>query len=223
MTARDWVSVPAASICLRPRGYWGTLSQPVAASPTQDVRIARDSAAWSERAKRFFVFVEAHQDRAVRVAWRLIGGDAAAAEDVAQQAFYKAYRGLDRFREDANLTSWFYRILVNEARSYRRWRAIRARWLTAWTEEAGCDATEASSPDPALRRRLADALGRLSGRQREVFVLVYLEEFTVHETAQHLGTAVGTVKIHLHRALQTLRRELADLRVAKRCGGGSNR
>ncbi len=168
-----------------------------------------------EGEERFFAFVNAHQDRAVRVAWRLIGGDNAAAEDIAQEAFYKAYRALDRFREDSSLATWFYCILVNEARKHRRWRAVRDRWNALWRDEAP-EPTAAALPDPALRRRIEDALNGLPPGQREVFVLTHLEGFTVAQTANQLGKAVGTVKSHLHRALQTLRTELDDLRGAER-------
>jgi RNA polymerase sigma-70 factor (ECF subfamily) len=74
---------------------------------------------------RFSELVAEHRDRAVRLAWRLVGGDSAAAEDVAQEAFLRAYRGLDRFREEAGLSTWFYRILVNEAHRFRRMRWLR--------------------------------------------------------------------------------------------------
>jgi len=173
-------------------------------------QVLRVRAVSLEREQRFFAFVEAHQERAVRMAWRLIGGDQDAAEDVAQQAFFKAYRGLDRFREDSKLTTWFYRILVNEARSHRRWRALRDRWHTVWDEDATPDPAASAHPDPALRRRLAGALDLLARGQREVFVLVYLEGFTLEQTAAQLGKALGTVKSQLHRALRILREELAD-------------
>ena len=65
--------------------------------------------------------------------------------------------------------------------------------------------------DPGLRRRIAGALGRLTRRQREAFILVHLEGFTVSESAKLLGKPTGTVKSHLHRALGALRTELADL------------
>ena len=74
--------------------------------------------------QRFDAFVNGYRDRAVRIAWRLLGGDAAA-EDVAQEAFARAYRGLARFRDDAKLSTWFYRILVNEVRRHQRWRMLR--------------------------------------------------------------------------------------------------
>jgi RNA polymerase sigma-70 factor (ECF subfamily) len=130
---------------------------------------------------------------------------------VAQQAFLKAYRGLHRFRDEATLTTWFYRILANEARSHRRWRALRDRWHAVWVDDTTSAAVPATHSDPPLQRRLTRALDRLTHSQREVFVLVYLEDFTLEQTAAQLGKALGTVKSHLHRALQTLRAELADL------------
>ncbi len=162
---------------------------------------------------RFLDFVQTHQDRAVRLAWRLLGGDDAAAQDVAQDAFLKAYRGLARFRDDASLSTWFYRILVNEARSYRRWRAVRQRWTSLWngTDPEPEFAAPSVEADPILRRRLAAALEKLPRGQREVFVLVHLEGFTLEQTAVQLGKALGTVKAHLHRALHRLRAELHDI------------
>jgi len=176
-----------------------------------------------EREQRFYAFVEAHQERAVRMAWRLIGGDHDAAEDVAQQAFFKAFRGLNRFREDSALTTWFYSILINEARSHRRWRALRERWHMVPVDDTIPDPAAGVHPDPALRRRLAAALDRLARGQREVFVLVYLEGFTLEQTAAQLGRALGTIKSQLHRALRSLRADLADLHppIAQGSGGTS--
>jgi RNA polymerase sigma-70 factor (ECF subfamily) len=72
--------------------------------------------------QRFSLFVGTHRERARRLAWRLVGGDDGAAEDVTQDAFVKAYQGLSTFREEARLETWFYRILVRQAHNYRRWR-----------------------------------------------------------------------------------------------------
>ena len=163
------------------------------------------------RADEFAAFVEARRERAVRVAFRMLAGDAAAAEDVAQNALLRAYRALGRFRGEATLDTWFFRILVREVQRQRRWSALRRLWST----DADVDATPAAprpSGDPGLRRRIASALGALSAGQRDAFVLVHLEGCTVAEAAVALGKAEGTIKSHLHRALESLRRELADLR-----------
>ncbi|GIX48897.1 MAG: RNA polymerase sigma factor [Candidatus Tectimicrobiota bacterium] len=175
----------------------------VAHAPAARVGTVREA----ERDARFRAFVVAYRERAWRLAWRLVGGDAAAAEDVAQEAFVKAYRALDRFREEASLATWFYRILVRQAQSYWRWQAVRA----AWRRQDQQPAAPQGPGDPLLRRRIATALGRLSPSQRTAFVLVHLEGFSVREAAQVMAKPEGTVKSHLHRALRLLRQELADL------------
>jgi RNA polymerase sigma-70 factor (ECF subfamily) len=162
--------------------------------------------------RRFRALVDSHRDRALRLAWRLVGGDEAAAEDVTQEAFVKAYRGLQRFRGEAALETWFYRILVRQAHSYRRWRTVRRFWSEGTIEDLP-DPSSGAPGDPALRRRIAAALDRLTRSQREAFVLVHLEGFRLRECAEVLGKPLGTVKSHLHRALASLRSDLADLRV----------
>ena len=174
------------------------------------VGIAEMGALPAEREACFSTFVILQRDRARRTAWRLVGGDEAAAEDVTQEAFVRAYQALDRFRGEASLETWFYRILVRQAHNYRRWRAVRALWHSESAAEPA-DPTSAVQGDPGLRRRIAQALDQLSRRQREAFVLVHLEGFTVQECADFLGKPSGTVKSHLHRALVKLRAELADL------------
>jgi RNA polymerase sigma-70 factor (ECF subfamily) len=158
----------------------------------------------------FQAFVNSHRERARRLAWRLVGGDEAAAEDVAQEAFFKAYRGLRRFRGASSLETWFYRILVRQAHDYRRWRAVRELWSGDGDHEAP-DPSAKGPGDPALRRRIATALNTLSRRQREVFILIHLEGFTVRECAELLGRPTGTVKSHLQRALKALRAQLSNV------------
>lgn len=144
----------------------------------------------------------------MRIAWRLLGGDDDGAEEVAQEAFLRAYRGLDRFDDERSMSAWFYGIVVNEARRRRRWSAVRARWNAWWSDETR-DPRPRDEGDPALRDRIAAAIRRLPSGQRECFVLVYLEEFPIAEAARQLGKAEGTVKSHLHRALAALRADLA--------------
>jgi RNA polymerase sigma-70 factor (ECF subfamily) len=166
-----------------------------------------------DREQRFDAFVSDYRDRAVQIAWRLLGGDGAAAEDVAQEAFVRAYRGLARFRDDAKLSTWFYRILVNEVRRYQRWRVLREWRIGDREPDALPDPATSGAPgaDPALRRRIGDAIAALPPGQREAFVLVHLEGFSLAEAASATGRAVGTMKSHLHRGLASLRARLADL------------
>ena len=162
------------------------------------------------RERAFEAFVAEHRDRAVRIAWRLLGGDQAAAEDVAQEAFVRAHRALGGFRGDARLATWFHRILLNEVARYQRWRWVRQRF--AGEMPADPPELDAARPgDPGLRARVARALEKLPRGQREAFVLVHLEGLTIQESALATGRALGTLKSHLHRALRALRAELADL------------
>lgn len=168
-----------------------------------------------DREQRFAAFVAEHQDKAVRIALRFLGGDPSAAEDVAQEAFCRAYRGLSRFRGESSLATWFYRILVREAGRHRRWRTVRQRFA-AENRDDWPDPKPAALPDPALRERIARALGRISRGQREAFILVHLEGLSIPEAAAVLGRSTGTVKTHLHRALRSLRTQLDDLVLAER-------
>jgi RNA polymerase sigma-70 factor (ECF subfamily) len=164
----------------------------------------------ADRDARFAAFVAQHRDRAVGLAWRLLARDGAAAEDVAQEAFVRAYRSFAGFRGESQLSTWFYRILVNEVQRHRRWRFVRERRTVELPEDPP-DPDAPRAGDPALRLRIARALDRLPRGQREVFVLVHLEGFTLGEAAEITGRAIGTIKSHLHRALRALRSELSDL------------
>jgi RNA polymerase sigma-70 factor (ECF subfamily) len=172
---------------------------------------AKSDASALMRAEEFARFAEARRERALRLAFRLLAGDQATAEDVVQNAFFRAHRALAGFRGDSSLDTWFYRILVREVQRQRRWQSLR-NWFAGDPDTAPPPVDPRPARDPALRRRIAAALERLSAGQREAFVLVHLEELTITEAAEVLGKAVGTVKSHLHRALAALRSELGDLR-----------
>lgn len=163
----------------------------------------------TDREQRFAAFVAQHRERAVGLAWRLVG-DSAIAEDVAQEAFVRAFRALDRFREESQLSTWFHRILLNEAHRHLRWRWVRRRFAAEMPEQP-VDPLAGPRGDPILRARIRTALDRLPRGQREAFVLVHLEGMTVADAAAVTDRAIGTIKSHLHRALRALREELADL------------
>jgi len=182
-----------------------TASQEMALAPSRDQRFAR--------------LVEQHREQAVRVAWRLTGEDRSTAEEVAQDAFLRAYSGLSRFRDESEMSTWFFRILVRQAANRRRWRGLRQRWGDLWgaSNDEGSQVEQApdvvvAAADPVLRDRIAGAMERLSPGQRAIFTLVHLEGFTVREAAAIAAIAPGTAKSHLHRALKTLRSELRPQR-----------
>lgn len=163
-----------------------------------------------DRDSQLAELVRTHRDKAIAMAYHLVGGDMEAAKDVAQDAFVAAYRALPSFRGDAQLSTWLMRIVINRASSYRRWKWLRDRW-TELTGDRDLGGPEEPVGDPGLRRRIAAAMDRLSPTQRAVFAMVHLEGMTLTETAEVLGKPTGTVKSHLHRGLDKLRRELGDL------------
>jgi RNA polymerase sigma-70 factor (ECF subfamily) len=152
-------------------------------------------------------FYRENVDRARRIAWRLVGGDAAAADDVVQDAFVKAFRSMDSFRAESSVDTWFFRIVTNEAKNYRRWKGVRILWNTLWSDETP-DPAARSLPDLGLQGELIRAMESLAQGQREAFVLVRLEDLSLREAAAVLGVGEGTVKTQLSRATKKLREEL---------------
>jgi len=160
--------------------------------------------------EQFEELVNTHRAQAMSTAWRLLGGDSAAAEDVVQEAFLRAHRALSGFRGASAMNTWFFRILLRQISNRRRWLSIKRLWPLSESEQL-VDPLPEPERDHGLRRRILQALAKLSARQRSVFVLIHLEGFTVTEVADILECSPGTVKSHLHRALVSLRHSLADL------------
>lgn len=152
--------------------------------------------------------VRRHEEVAVRTAY-LACGDAAEAEDAAQEAFLKAYAALGRFRPGAPFRPWLLRIVVNEARNRRRSAGRRAGLALRMAEDRPAG-DAAPSPEAAVlaaeaRGNLLAALERLGDDDRLVIGCRYLLELSEIETAAALGVPRGTVKSRLSRALGRLR------------------
>jgi len=146
--------------------------------------------------------------------------DETEAEDVAQEAFLKAFRDLANFRGEARFSTWLISIALNEARRrLRRQSTVRMESLDEPPEEGGKVSPALLSdwreiPSEALERRevralLQQAIGQLSPIYREVLVLRDIEELSVAETAGALAISVSSVKVRLHRARIMLQKELA--------------
>ncbi|WP_460831844.1 RNA polymerase sigma factor [Nocardioides hungaricus] len=152
--------------------------------------------------------VTRHAPMAVRTAALL--GAGADAEDVAQEAFVKAYRSLGRYREGAAFRPWLLRIVANETRNHHR-SAVRrgTRERAAFLPEELLDPGEAIAHREQKRRLLA-AVSGLPDRLRAVVTCRYLLELDEAETATALGLPRGTVKSRLHRGLARLRDQLVE-------------
>jgi RNA polymerase sigma-70 factor (ECF subfamily) len=148
-----------------------------------------------------------HWPGAYRAAY-LVVHDAAAAEDIAQEAFLAAVRNLDRFDRRRPFGAWLHRIVVNRAIDWARMRSLRP--------EAGGDALAAAAalePDPAAPDDdVLDAIRSLPPEHRAVIVLRYLLEYTPGEIAKLLELPRGTVNSRLRRALDSLAGRLEELR-----------
>ena len=162
----------------------------------------------------YAALVRDHEETAFRIAY-VICGNAADAEEAAQDAFVKAYRALGRFRPGEPFRPWLLAIAANEARNRRRSAGRRDALVLRAAGEGRSSGEAASSPEAALlagerRETLLAALGRMAERDRTVIACRYLLELSEAETAAALGVRPGTVKSRLSRALDRLREEVGD-------------
>jgi RNA polymerase sigma-70 factor (ECF subfamily) len=164
--------------------------------------------------RAFSTIVDRHKDRAMTLAVRMLG-NREEAEEVVQDAFLRAFRGLDQFRGDAKFSTWFYRILHNlcfTRISRRRGSAERI------DDHEGQDLESMVSPDDVgiqeqmesdeLRRLVGEQIEMLPPKLKSAVVLFYLEGSSYEETAEILNIPVGTVKTYLHRGRNLLRERL---------------
>jgi len=138
--------------------------------------------------------------RAYRAAY-LVVHDAAAAEDIAQEAFLAAVRAIDRFDRRRPFGPWIHRIAVNRAIDVTRAKSLRREVDAAAAESAEALPDPPSAP---LSEDLVSALGDLSPEHRAVVVLRYLFDYTPGEIAEALDMPRGTVNSRLRRALDRL-------------------
>lgn len=139
-------------------------------------------------------------------ALRLVG-DRKDAEDVAQDAYLRAFRALDGFRGDAQFETWLYRIVANAAMNHLR---RRRRFGDLMAEPEDAPAVEIESPtrtdDEAVdRQRLEEALATLPLSLRTVVVLKDVYGLSCQEIGDHIGVSEGAVKVRLHRARRRLK------------------
>jgi RNA polymerase sigma-70 factor (ECF subfamily) len=149
--------------------------------------------------------------------------DVEEARDLTQETFLRAFQSIDRFRGDASLKTWLYRIAINQARNRWRWWRRRRRDATVSLDATGdhqeqplaATLPSKNSPSPeqeTLSReregRLREALTRLRHSYREAVILRDVEGFSYEEIAQMLQISIGTVKSRISRGRVELRRQL---------------
>jgi RNA polymerase sigma-70 factor (ECF subfamily) len=167
--------------------------------------------------RAFEELVLRHKQRVLAVAQR-ITNNREDAEDVAQESFHKAFLHLGAFQEKARFSTWLTRIAMNEAyMSLRRRRGI-LEVLPERPEDGVKSASEAfvdqrPSPEESCWHRectqlLTQAVNPLGPKIRSAIFLRYIEERSVKETAQILGTSISAVKARLFHGRQRLRKKV---------------
>jgi RNA polymerase sigma-70 factor (ECF subfamily) len=150
------------------------------------------------------------------------------AEDVAQEAFVRAFRRLSSFRAESKFSTWLFSITINEARTRLRRHAlvrmepidqlpdedkgISPALLRDW-REIPSEAVERDEVRVLIQR----AVEQLPDIYRQVFLMRDVEELTISETAEALNVSIPSVKVRLHRARMMLQKQLApQLRTVNR-------
>ncbi|HEY2745113.1 MAG TPA: sigma-70 family RNA polymerase sigma factor [Polyangia bacterium] len=174
-----------------------------AAAPGRDAELALVEACRRGEREAQHAFYEKYRRRVFSLIARIVGPQDA--EELVQEVFLRAYRGLEKFRGDAQLSTWMYRLAVNAALSYATRTQARARRDLGEEALMALPAEDAPATDPRLRARLEKALGDLPAGYRAVLVLHDVEGLQHEEIAQILGCRVGTSKSQLHKARAKMR------------------
>ena len=167
-------------------------------------------------AVEFRRLVETHQRMVFSLALR-VTGEYGTAEEVAQDAFLELYRAVERLESEDHVRFWLRRVTVHRATDALRRRAVRPEAAAEefMEEHHGADGVDgdgagmASGMNAAVVARLEELLQGLPEAMRVAVVLRYQEEMSPDEIAKLLGQPVATVKSHLQRGLQLLRRKAA--------------
>ncbi|MDO3381571.1 RNA polymerase sigma factor [Gilvimarinus algae] len=160
----------------------------------------RDQHAFSQLVRR-------HQSRLRQSLRTLCAGDHALADDIAQEAFIKAYKALAGFKREAQFFTWLYQIARNQLISHYRKKLPEPD--SELVERSGED-TAAPTDQALTRRDLSRAMTQLSAAQRESLHLTYQLGYSNEEAAQLMQIPVGTVKSHVLRAKAKLKSILQD-------------
>ena len=184
-----------------------TLEHKIAAEPDQDA--AAVARVLDGEAEAFEGIVRRWQGPLVNMAWRYCR-DRGRAEEMAQEAFLRAWRGLKSWRSESSFSSWLFSVAANVYRSeLKRFPAALP------LEEAAEPAAPAWQGDDLEERRQHDALRRavlaLPHKYREPVILYYFHEMDVGRAAATMGLPEGTVKARLARGRDLLRRRFPHL------------
>ena len=166
----------------------------------------------------FAHLVDRHKERVFAVLVRLTG-DPGAAEELAHEAFVRAYRGLGRFRGEASFGTWLTQIAIHLARDRvrerQRTKTVSLEALLERDHEAPVFTETRPEYDPLaeldgreMSDRFESALRELPQSYREAFVLFHVQEVPYETIAKMTGDSVGSLKVRVHRARRLLKEKL---------------
>jgi RNA polymerase sigma-70 factor, ECF subfamily len=181
-----------------------------------DAELVQQALAGSQAAYRDLV--TRYATPAVNLATRMVR-DRAVAEDLAQEAFARAFERLSTYDQERRFASWFFQILHNVTIDYLRRKRPTMVSLEDLEEighptlnaTSACSSPEVQAEQTGLARAMDAALGHLRPEYREVVVLRYREDLSVQEIADIMSVPSGTVKTYLYRA----RKELGSILLAQ--------
>ena len=160
----------------------------------------------------FTEVLQRHDERLRGLAWKLLGGDRHRMDDALQDAYVRAYKALPRFRQDADLGSWLYRITYNACIDELRRAKRRPEPVDTGAPNHDTDGRR-PGPDRAVvaTDAVTRALAALPEEQRITVVLVDGEGYDNLTAARILGVAPGTVASRLSRARAAMRLALEEV------------
>lgn len=174
----------------------------------------------NDNSRAFDEIVRRYQGRVYAAAFR-VTGNREDALDVAQESLIKVYTKIDSWQPTGGFLSWILRLTTNQAidhirrRKRRRQEPLDETYLTetegAPVEPASFD-TGSAVRAQEIEDRIRGSLGLLSQMQRKVFLMRHFEGYSLAEIAEDLHCTVGSVKVHLFRAMKKMRDELIELK-----------
>jgi RNA polymerase sigma-70 factor, ECF subfamily len=157
----------------------------------------------------FETLVDRHAAACLRYATRMLGS-VEDAEDVTQEAFFRAHRALARYDGSTAFRTWLMAILVNRCRSAMLYRHRREERVRVDPDRVAMASVEADTASFATREAIAKAVATLDADQREAFLLKHVEDLSYDEMAEITGVGVSALKMRVKRACERLRDLLED-------------
>ncbi len=149
-----------------------------------------------------------HEPRIRALLMRLTRGDRVLTEDLTQEAFLRAYRGLSRFEGRARFSTWVHRIAYYAFLNHNNRVPRHASLPEGFENTAEAALGELSCTQSDLREDMDRALAKLPERYREVLEMHFLRHVPYRDIADHFGLPLGTVKTQLHRAKLMMRTQM---------------